>query len=82
MTLCFALNFLSIPSVILLVLYQLFHANLQERVKMLNLYIGQKQEWLNKNGCKDMIFYGQNKKYNLGDMIETTKKQLLVAAVN
>ena len=49
---------------------------------MLNLYIGQKQEWLKKNGCKDIIFYGQNKKYNLGDMIETTKKQLLVAAVN
>ena len=49
---------------------------------MLNWYIGQKQEWLNKNGCKDIIFYGQNKKYNLGDMIETTKKQLLVAAVN
>ena len=23
---------------------------------MLNLYIGQKQEWLNKNGCKDIIF--------------------------
>ena len=48
---------------------------------MLNLYIGQKQEWMNKNGCKDIIFLW-TKKYNLGDMIETTKKQLLVAAVN
>ena len=32
--------------------------------------------------AKILFFYGQNKKYNLRDMIETTKKQLLVAAVN
>ena len=41
---------------------------------MLNLYIGQKQEWLNKNGCKDKVFYGQNKNSNRRDMIETTKR--------
>ena len=49
---------------------------------MLNLYIGQKQECLNKNGCKDIIFVWTKQKHNLGDTIETTKKQLLVAAVN